>query len=295
MFLCAVNCCWNSVLAVGGVPGARRGADELVGPVGEQRVEHGDVALGEQGRVVVRGRALHDQDVRLADAPGGGAGLEALADQRADLDVVEAHVVLAAAAEGQAVVVDDGDAVGLGVGLDPAPDPGVERVHDEHAGALGNGFLGVGELGGIAALRILHGELRGRKTGQRQGLGQVWCVEFGVPGRGDGVREDHGYVALALGRERLQAGHRREGPVERAHRDRRRRSAAGTAELELELELLLALEDEELLQAAAARHTASDTDATAAPFLATRIIKTTSRLLRNGPRSRPERHALLTR
>jgi hypothetical protein len=48
-------------------------------------------------------------------------------------------------------------------------------------------------------------------------------------------------------------------------------------ELELELELLLALEDDELLQAAAARHTASDTDATAAPFLATRIIKITSR------------------
>jgi hypothetical protein len=39
---------------------------------------------------------------------------------------------------------------------------------------------------------------------------------------------------------------------------------------------LLALEDEELLQAAAARHTASDTDATAAPFLATLIINTTS-------------------
>jgi hypothetical protein len=32
---------------------------------------------------------------------------------------------------------------------------------------------------------------------------------------------------------------------------------------------LLAVVDEELLQAAAARHTASDTDATAAPFLAT--------------------------
>jgi hypothetical protein len=46
--------------------------------------------------------------------------------------------------------------------------------------------------------------------------------------------------------------------------------------------VLLALEDGELLQAAAARHTASDTDATAAPFLATRIIKTTSCLKRKG-------------
>jgi hypothetical protein len=49
----------------------------------------------------------------------------------------------------------------------------------------------------------------------------------------------------------------------------------GTAVDELELPLL-ALEEEELLQAAAARHTASDTDATAAPFLATLIINTTS-------------------
>jgi hypothetical protein len=37
-----------------------------------------------------------------------------------------------------------------------------------------------------------------------------------------------------------------------------------------------------LLQAAAARHKATDTDATAAPFLATRIIKTTLRLKRKG-------------
>jgi hypothetical protein len=59
---------------------------------------------------------------------------------------------------------------------------------------------------------------------------------------------------------------------------------AGVAAEELELELLplLALVDEELLHAAAVRHTASDTDATAAPFLATRIIKTTSCLKRKG-------------
>jgi hypothetical protein len=58
----------------------------------------------------------------------------------------------------------------------------------------------------------------------------------------------------------------------------------GVAAEELELLPLLALEDEELLQAAAARHTASDTDATAAPFLATRIIKTTSCLKGKGRR-----------
>jgi len=59
-----------------------------------------------------------------------------------------------------------------------------------------------------------------------------------------------------------------------------------TAEL-----LLVGLDDDELgvlllllllLQAAAARHKASDTDATAAPFLVTRIIKTTLRLKGKG-------------
>ena len=44
------------------------------------------------------------------------------------------------------------------------------------------------------------------------------------------------------------------------------------AELEAELEVPLALEDEELLQAAAARHKASATDVATAPFLAIRII-----------------------
>ncbi|MGD0245322.1 MAG: hypothetical protein ABSB59_34070 [Streptosporangiaceae bacterium] len=47
----------------------------------------------------------------------------------------------------------------------------------------------------------------------------------------------------------------------------------GTAALELLLPPLLAVLDEpELLQPAAARHKATDTDATAAPFLATGIM-----------------------
>jgi hypothetical protein len=45
----------------------------------------------------------------------------------------------------------------------------------------------------------------------------------------------------------------------------------GTA-AELELPLPALVLDEELLQPAAARHKATDTDATAAPFLATGII-----------------------
>jgi hypothetical protein len=123
------------------------------------RREHRVVTLGEQGGVVVGWCALHHQDVRLGDALGRGAGDEAVADQRADLDVVEAVVVRAAAAEGQPVVVDDLDSVRRGVGLDLRSDTGVQRVHDQDAGALGDGRLGIGKLGGITALRILHREL----------------------------------------------------------------------------------------------------------------------------------------
>jgi hypothetical protein len=50
-------------------------------------------------------------------------------------------------------------------------------------------------------------------------------------------------------------------------------SEIDTVAPEPELEPLAGVEDEELLQAAAARHRASDTDVTTAPFLAIRIIK----------------------
>jgi len=50
----------------------------------------------------------------------------------------------------------------------------------------------------------------------------------------------------------------------------------------LELPPLGELDEELLLHAAAARHKASDADATTAPFLAILIIKTTSRL-KEGP------------
>jgi hypothetical protein len=60
----------------------------------------------------------------------------------------------------------------------------------------------------------------------------------------------------------------------------------------LELPPLGELDEELLLQAAAARHKASDADATTAPFLAILIIKTTSRL-KEGRRV-TSRHARLT-
>ena len=51
---------------------------------------------------------MHDDDVGLGDLPCSGAGDQALAHDLADLDVVEADVVVAAPAERQPVVVDDG-------------------------------------------------------------------------------------------------------------------------------------------------------------------------------------------
>jgi hypothetical protein len=60
----------------------------------------------------------------------------------------------------------------------------------------------------------------------------------------------------------------------------------------LELPPLGELDEELLLHAAAARHKASDADATTAPFLAILIIKTTSRL-KEGRRV-TSRHARLT-
>jgi len=144
MFLCAVNCCWNSLSATDGVQVPAGSPTLTYWPLEKSGVEHPEVPLREQGGVVVGRVALHHQHVRLADVPVLDAGGEALADLLADHDVVEADVVLAAAAEGQPVVVDDGHAVRLGVGLDLRPDPGVQRVHDQHGGALGDGGLRVG-------------------------------------------------------------------------------------------------------------------------------------------------------
>ena len=55
------------------------------------------VALGEVDRVRVGVLAtVEGEDLRARDAPGGDALHEALADELADLHVVEAHVVVVA-------------------------------------------------------------------------------------------------------------------------------------------------------------------------------------------------------
>src|SRR6202000_1505530 len=81
-------------------PGAGRVGDVLVLATGEVRGQDAVVALGDERRVVVGRGALHHDDVRALDAPRRDAGLEALAHQLANLDVVEADVVAAGATEG---------------------------------------------------------------------------------------------------------------------------------------------------------------------------------------------------
>src|SRR5664280_2994497 len=55
-------------------PGTGRLADLHVGSGGELRVDDTVISIREERRVVVRGVAVHDQDVRLGDVPGRDAG-----------------------------------------------------------------------------------------------------------------------------------------------------------------------------------------------------------------------------
>ena len=171
----AVYSCSNSVRAVLGRPGAGR---HLVGlelahqrPLvgGEVRRQDSVVPVGEQGGVVVGDGAVHDQHDRLGDVLGGDATDQAVAEQGAHVGVVEAVVVGPAAAEGEAVVVDDLDAMGSGVGLDLGPDAGVQRVHDQDLVALGDVGLGIRELGGVAAVGVDDRDVRGGQAGVLQG------------------------------------------------------------------------------------------------------------------------------
>ena len=109
MFLCAVILAAGTRSARSAGPRCRPAVPTSVQPArAELGRQHRVVALGEQRRVVVGGRALH-HDARWASPPSQAETqlTRPWPDQRADLDVVEADVVLAAAAEGQPVVVDD--------------------------------------------------------------------------------------------------------------------------------------------------------------------------------------------
>ena len=80
---------------------------------------------------------------------------EALALELADLLVVERDVVVGVAVERQAVVVDDLDALALGVGRDRRAGAGVEVDQQQHLRAVGDRLLGLLLLRGLVALGVL--------------------------------------------------------------------------------------------------------------------------------------------
>ena len=199
-------------------PRARWLTDLDVRAVGEEGIEDAVVALGEQPGVVVRGVTVHHEHVRLRDVPRLDAVHEALPDQASYLDVVETHVGPAGgAALGEPVVVDHLHALGVGVGLDGGAAARVERVDDQHAGALGDVGLGLGLHGGGAALGVVDLEL-GEARGL-EGLGDVRGVERHVPSRRGRVGEQDPDQPLALGGQRLELGHGREVAGERGRRE----------------------------------------------------------------------------
>src|ERR1035437_1533609 len=116
-------------------PGTGRLADLHIGAGSELRVNDAVVSVREEGRVVVRRVAVHDQDVRLGDVPGRDTGHLTRADQGADLGVVAADVVpVGRSTLGQTVVVDDLHTGGFGLRLDRGTAAGVERVHQQDGG-----------------------------------------------------------------------------------------------------------------------------------------------------------------
>src|SRR5713101_1047601 len=100
-------------------PCSRRLTDLGVSAVGEQWVDDAVVTLGEQGRVVVSGVAVHHEDVGVTYAPGLHAVHKTLSDESADFDVVKADIdATGGAALDQAVVVDHLHALRDGIGFD---------------------------------------------------------------------------------------------------------------------------------------------------------------------------------
>ncbi len=162
----AVYSCSNSVRAVLGVqvPAGTSLGWSLPTSVHLCEAKYGGqdgvVTVGEQCGVVVGDGAVHDQHDGLGHVLAGDAVHEALAEQRAHEVVVEAVVVGTLAAERQAVIVDDLDAVRSSVGLDLGAHAGVQRVHDQDLVALGDVGLGIRELGGVAAVGVDDGDLR---------------------------------------------------------------------------------------------------------------------------------------
>ena len=121
----------------------------------------GVVALGEgDGIRIGILAAVQREDLRARNAPGRNAFLEALANQLAHLDVVEADIVRFGSLEGSAVIANRLDAMRLRILLDLRADRTVKRIEDQHLRALGDIRLGKRQFLGIIALRVVDLELR---------------------------------------------------------------------------------------------------------------------------------------
>ena len=187
----------QGLLVVPGRHGLVRALDEHACRV--QRVEDRVVAVGEQRRVVVRGRAVELRHHRLADAGCGQALDESLALQLADPLVVERDVVVGAASERQPVVVDHFDAVLMREADDRGAAAGVEVDQQDDLGAVGDRLLSLRALSGRISLGV---DDRVRHAGGGQRLIQVLAVELLPTHRRLRVGEQHRNLALAGGLRR---------------------------------------------------------------------------------------------
>ncbi len=134
--------------------------DELVGdelPVaGVHPLVDGLLVAGlEEERVVVLLAAVEHDDPSGVEGEIVDRRLHGLGHGRADLDVVEAHVGIAARAPGvEPVVLDDGDVGVLGLVDDGGARPGVEAGEHDHARTVGDRLLGLRLLRGGVALGV---------------------------------------------------------------------------------------------------------------------------------------------
>src|ERR1051325_8729301 len=151
--------------------------------------------------------AVENEDLRVRDLPVGQALLEALADQLANLHVVEADVVRVSAGEGRAVVADELHTLLRRELLNLRADGAVERVHDEDGRTGGDVGLGERDLGLVVALRVVD-LVVGRavaRGGKRllQGRGG----EVDITRRRSRVGKDDSDLASARRRQGLQVLH----------------------------------------------------------------------------------------
>ena len=142
------------------------------------------VTLGEGDRVRVRVlAAVQLEDLRARDAPVRDTFLEAVADQLADLDIVEAHVIDIGAGEGGAVITDGLHALALGELLDLPTDVTVQRVEDQHFRAGGDVGGGEVELLRRVAPSVLDLVLVRLIAGRVEGFLQIWRIEVDIARR----------------------------------------------------------------------------------------------------------------